>query len=507
MKNQNTTLFWILIVIVFAAVSYIFISVEPGQKGVINQHNLSACLFLIPICLSIIFLDGLETMFVSIASFVFPVYIVTMPQFLAIPYSKWPAGKTIYEYLLYLCRPALDNGLIWQLLVIFILSFWIGFYSFWLKRKIAKSEDGFLALQASYEKLENEKTQVLYQQERYGRDINSLGSLLITLSELAKEIPSVMEIDSLFRLVMDKTMELLSAASCAVFYIDDVSGRLVYACSTGYDEKELVGLSLTANEESGMVGWCAKYGKFLSMAEAEQDPHMTDILRQNKFPIFACQPIVERGKSIAVICIGEIQKEFKGSEVMRLTSLLASLSSISIENAQLMKKTKEQAIRDGLTGLYNHRHFYECLDEQMRLAESKKLVLGICLIDIDYFKTFNDTYGHLVGDLILQDAAKIIQNQIQKDDISARYGGEEFAVICLRNDSTAINILAEQLRRAIEQTVFKSGDLRLNVTISIGVAYYDIKIKSAASVLVKYSDDALYKAKETGRNKVCIYGK
>jgi len=144
----------------------------------------------------------------------------------------------------------------------------------------------------------------------------------------------------------------------------------------------------------------------------------------------------------------------------------------------------------------------------MKKVGKQDMSLGVCLIDIDFFKNFNDTYGHLVGDLILQEVAKIIQNQIQKDDFAARYGGEEFAIICMRRDSASMNMLAESLRKAVEQTVFKSGDLRLNVTISIGVAFYSIKNKDVltSSGLVKCSDDALYKAKETGRNKVCIYG-
>jgi diguanylate cyclase (GGDEF)-like protein len=195
-------------------------------------------------------------------------------------------------------------------------------------------------------------------------------------------------------------------------------------------------------------------------------------------------------------------------ELLRSASLLANLTSIAIENARLMDKTKEQAIKDGLTGLYNHRHFYEILEDTMKkMTQEQDMVLGIFLMDIDHFKKFNDTHGHLVGDFILQETANILKKQIHKGDLLARYGGEEFAVICIRKDISDIKALAEDLRHAVERAAFKKDEIILKLTISVGVAFYNSQQEPnlAASELVKRADNALYRAKEIGRNKVCIY--
>jgi diguanylate cyclase (GGDEF)-like protein len=307
---------------------------------------------------------------------------------------------------------------------------------------------------------------------------------------------------------MDKASELFSAKHCAVFYVDHVFNKLVYACSMGYNQEVLMGFGLTADEESGIPGWCAKHGKFLSLKDVQKDPHMIDIERQNKFPVLFCQPIVQRDKPIAVICVGEVRRELEEKELLRSASLLANLSSIAIENARLMERTKEQAIRDGLTGLYNHRHFYEILELIMKkMVEKEGSALGILLIDIDHFKEFNDTHGHLVGDSILQETAGILKKQTQKDDMAARYGGEEFAIICIRKDTAGIKAVAEDLRRSVERAAFRNGQLELKLTISVGVAFYNVKERPGlpASELVRRADEVLYKAKESGRNKVCVY--
>ena len=223
----------------------------------------------------------------------------------------------------------------------------------------------------------------------------------MTLSDLARKIPSVLRLEGLFKLIMEKAAELFSASNCAIFYVDSVSGKLTYAYSIGYDEKTLKDLNLKSGEESGIIGWCAKHSKFLSVTEVENDPYLADLLRQNKFPVSFCQPILERGKTTMVLCVGDMQKPMKDSELMRLSSFLANLSSIAIENAKLMEKTREQAIRDGLTGLYNHKYFYELLEGAVAKAGKSGDMMGVFLIDIDHFKNFNDTYGHQTGDFIV----------------------------------------------------------------------------------------------------------
>lgn len=507
MRNQNALPAWAVIFLSLVVLSSAFMSYQPGADAA-YQRGLFIFLFLIPIGIAIFFLSGIESLLVGLAVGGICTWTVIQPYYSAVPYSAWPQDKGLYAYIVYLANPLLTSGIASQLVAFLILSFWAGHLSAALKSKSSQTQGSVRATQDIYKRMESERLQFLAQSKKYDEDITRLGSLIITLSDLAKEIPSVLEVHGLLKLLMDKAMDLFSAKSCVIFHVDSASNRIIYACSIGYDEKMLMGLKLSADEESGIAGWCAKTGKFLSFREAQRDAHMIDLLRQNKFPIVFCQPIVQRGRSIAVLCVGDVKKEFQERELIRLASLLGNLSSIAIENAKLMEKTKEQAIRDGLTGLYNHRHFYDLLEDIMKKSRQRDALLGIFLIDIDHFKKFNDTHGHQVGDLILQETANIIQRQIQKNEIAARYGGEEFAVICMRKDTPAMKALAEDMRKAVEQAELQTGAMKFKITISIGAAFYDAEKEAGLSAgeFVKRSDDALYKAKESGRNRVIVHG-
>lgn len=505
MGSQNKILAWVAVILGLAIAASFVMSFGPQPKTP-DLRGAAFFLFLIPIGFSVFFLSSLENLITGIAVFVIGAYSLCWPRYMAKPYTSIAADKGFLEYIGYVSEPMFNSGIIWQLILFVIFAYSLGILSEKMRKQAAYYHDYFSNADSLIFQAQQEKARFLSLQEKYDEDVNRLNSLIIMLSDLAKEIPSVLETESLFKLLLDKSVKLFSAANCAIFAVDSSTNRLKYICSAGYDHDALASLNLTADDESGLPGWCAKNAKFLSSKEMEKNAYMADIIKQNKFSVAFCQPIVKNGQSIAVICVGGTEKEFSEKEVMHLASILANVSMIAIQNARLMENTKEQAVKDGLTGLYNHRYFYELLEDMMKKTRHESLTLGVFLIDIDHFKKFNDTYGHQLGDMILQETANIVQKQIQKTDVAARYGGEEFAVICARKDAQTISKLAEDMRQAVEEAVFQHGGLKLSVTISAGVAFYDFqKAGLAASEFVKYSDEALYKAKESGRNKVCFY--
>ncbi|OIO80581.1 MAG: hypothetical protein AUJ89_02970 [Candidatus Omnitrophica bacterium CG1_02_43_210] len=484
MDSQNKPLAWVAVALGIVIITLFVRSYVPDPEG-INMRGLIIFLYLIPIGFSIFFLTGIESLIIGIIVVAAGAYAVCGPH--------------------YTLGPLFSTGIIWQLFAFLILSFWAGLLSSRLRNQSFQSEDSLVRIEDTSAMLQTERVRLLTQQKKYAEDINSLNSMIITLSDLAKEISSILDPEGLLKLVMGKAVKLFSAKTCAIFHVDTAANKLSYACSVGYYADELSDLKLTADEESGMAGWCAKNGKFMSMDEIQRNPHLSDLLRQNKFPIIFCQPIVQHGKTLAVICVGEVEKKLDELELMRFASTLANLSAIAMENAKFVDGMKEQAIRDGLTGLYNHRYFYELLDDKMKNVRKAGTALAVFLIDIDHFKKFNDTYGHQLGDFILQKTAAILSSNAQKTDVVARYGGEEFVIVSIGNNTDVIAKLAEGIRVAVEGAVFSHGNLKLSVTISLGVAFYDLKANIAASELVKFSDQALYKAKESGRNKVCFY--
>ncbi len=171
---------------------------------------------------------------------------------------------------------------------------------------------------------------------------------------------------------------------------------------------------------------------------------------------------------------------------------------------QLNNEFKLLSITDPLTGLFNRRHFDELMETEVGLSNRHGDPNSILLIDIDFFKAINDTYGHYVGDVVLKNMTKILRNNLRRTDAVCRIGGEEFAVLCKRADKTGAMEIAEKLRTAIENTpMTPDGDDELTITVSIGVASVPYNtIGTTPKQLYKDVDKAMYYSKNHGRNRV-----
>jgi len=189
-----------------------------------------------------------------------------------------------------------------------------------------------------------------------------------------------------------------------------------------------------------------------------------------------------------------------------LSDLQFALASEKVLLDELDKRNKELielSLSDGLTGLYNHRFIQERFEFEFKRIKRYGGQLSCMMIDIDHFKTVNDTYGHQFGDFILREIAKIIQAKSREVDICARYGGEEFMIITNVVLEYAMKF-ATKLHAAVEQQVFSFDGKTAHITVSIGLADYRDDIKSRQE-LIEHADEALYKAKEDGRNLIRIW--
>ena len=216
-------------------------------------------------------------------------------------------------------------------------------------------------------------------------------------------------------------------------------------------------------------------------------------------------PLRRRKKVIGLIGgLADKPRDFTGEELDLLTTV-ASQAGLLAENAQLLEKTKLLSITDGLTNLYNHRHFQEKLMVEVKGAKEGKKPLSLIMGDVDDFKHYNDTNGHPAGDEVLRQIGKILKNNTKRGDIVARYGGEEFVIIFPNTSKKDAKIVAENLRKTVEEYKFVNEKSQPggSVTITFGLADYHGDSDSAADVM-KRADDALYKGKETGKNKVVV---
>ncbi len=182
--------------------------------------------------------------------------------------------------------------------------------------------------------------------------------------------------------------------------------------------------------------------------------------------------------------------------------VLAQQFLLGIKRAFLYQKIQELAITDSLTGVFSRRYYLDRLKEEIGRSKKFNLNFSFLMIDVDHFKDYNDRYGHLVGDAILKEISQTIKENIRQIDLLGRYGGEEFSIILTETDKEGARFAAERIRQSIEEKNFRVYDEDLKMTISLGISVFPADSQESGALIDK-ADQALYKAKETGRNRVC----
>lgn len=217
-------------------------------------------------------------------------------------------------------------------------------------------------------------------------------------------------------------------------------------------------------------------------------------------------PLVAERTTIGILYVDDfIARDFSQRDESILT-LLGTQAAIAIEKMQLFEKAKKLAITDGLTGLYNHRYFVKYLTSELKRAKRYTHDLSILIIDIDHFKNYNDTNGHLQGNEAIKKVTCVMREATRSMDVLSRYGGEEFAVILPETNKQQAFQTATRICKAVEKAkVFGEEKQPLKkLTISIGVAAYPDDAPRGPA-LVECADQALYQAKHEGRNRVVAY--
>ncbi len=216
-----------------------------------------------------------------------------------------------------------------------------------------------------------------------------------------------------------------------------------------------------------------------------------------------CLPLVSLGETLGVLTVESAKANaFSAADVQPLESV-ADICAAAIQNARYFERVRQLAYLDGLTGMFNRRYFELRIAEEIERAQRYDNELSVVMIDIDNFKKLNDEFGHLLGDEALRQAATIFSQNLRKVDIACRYGGEEFVILAPQTSGDHAHAVAEKLRRVVEGWSFPG--VPRPVTITAGVSSFPANGRTRDE-LVKAADEALYRAKQDGRNRVQLAG-
>ena len=216
----------------------------------------------------------------------------------------------------------------------------------------------------------------------------------------------------------------------------------------------------------------------------------------------ASSVLATRGVCLGMVVVAAERAGAFAPEEVQLLRILCNQAAVALENARLFQQAQFMASRDGLTGLFNHRSFYQRLEEEIKRSKRHHVPLSLVILDTDCLKRLNDSYGHLIGDELLRVFARLITSTVRRSDIVARYGGDEFAILLPHTTPEAATALCERLRKRIEGHPFAIGEAIERLGASFGVAGYDPLVDTEGVEIVRRADEALYRAKMGGRNRI-----
>jgi len=343
------------------------------------------------------------------------------------------------------------------------------------------------------------------ERQKSQRETEQLLSEYLLLYDLSLKLSSNENIAKLYAIVIDYATDLTRTPAGSLAMFDEEHGEMVLVASKGFSQ-HFSRVRRWKVRKGGLTTQILNHTGVTLIENLKKFPKYTNpILRQEKVKAIAAIPLWNEGKILGILYVDDFQPRVFSEKETSLLSLVSTIAATTIGKAKVLEMTRLMAITDELTGLFNHRHLLQQLSTELSRTQRYGRPLTLAMLDIDHFKRYNDTHGHLRGNEILRTLGDIIRRNIRETDIAARYGGEEFCIIMPETNRTKGKLIAERLRKAIADYPFKHAKKQPGgaITISLGLASYP---ENAASPhdLIDAADRALYRAKSTGRNRVCI---
>ena len=347
---------------------------------------------------------------------------------------------------------------------------------------------------------------------------------LSELLDMSQQMDSAYDLDMTLNLILLNVQEHTKCDSCAV-YLKTADGRTLELRAASTPPRAAALLPALAVDEARGAAWFVaepvQDGLNLRAFYAAETPAAGTRLSQidPEAQSFACLPLANVEGLLGMLYLGYRRPDALTESGVRRLEQLATRAIFPLQRVLFQQDFRSLAYSDAMTGLDNFRQFEETLADELARAERYGRPLSVILLDIDHFKSFNDTRGHQAGDALLGQIGVVLRNALRSVDRPARYGGEEFVIICPETEAPEARLIAERIRRAVADTAFAlpnqnsdpaksdspatTSDMA-RVTVSLGCATFPADSGTARD-LVKKADIALYSAKESGRNAVHAY--
>lgn len=303
-----------------------------------------------------------------------------------------------------------------------------------------------------------------------------------------------------------KTAVALTQAEAATIRVFDIeTGTLNIVNGWGVSEGFLSQPPVSIGE--GVTGRVVLERKSFSTTDIRNEPNCknSELAELEGIRSVISVPMNTKDSCIGCITVYRKNKDAFSDHELMLLSIFSAEAVQAVEKARLIRELQEQATQDPLTRLWNKKAFCQKLDVEIDRCRRHKQELALIFIDLDGFKSFNDTHGHLMGDKLLHDFTHILKTHCRKIDILGRFGGDEFVVIAPQTDADGALHLAEKLRSYTENHHFLTGDLNSSAQLSCSIGIAMLDDKSTQHSLMEQADNALYSSKRNGRNQVNIY--
>ena len=342
----------------------------------------------------------------------------------------------------------------------------------------------------------------LHAAERQQRELAS------TLQDIGIRLATELDPEAILDTLLESVERVVPYDTACILMMDQAAKRVWVERSRGYEKfgvTQFVTHFRTDMAPLRNLSHMAANRRPFVIAHVEDDPEWVPTETSRHIRSWAGAPILARGRVLGFLSLDKVEPGYYNAEMAERLAAFAAQAGLALENANLYAEQQRLAVTDGLTGIANRRHFDVALSRELHRAARTQRPTGLVMLDLDDFKQYNDTYGHLAGDELLRAVAVTLAQSLRSADTIARFGGEEFVIILPETDLEAAHLAAERLRLLIAHLPLRPAGIEAKpVTISLGVSAAPLHA-TTATALVEAADRAMYQAKARGRNQSVVF--